>query len=499
MVFASNIFIFGFVPVFFSLYFLVPFRFKNALILIFSLLFYAYGAGPIVIVLVMSILVNYAGALLMARADGPAKYAIFVGLLALNIGALVYYKYLGFLLDIANDLTLGYLSSSGLERPNILLPIGISFFTFQALSYVADVYTGHCRPCPKLLDFGMYHSMFPQLIAGPIVRYTEVESQIRQRTVPADWVANGATRFLVGLAKKLIIADNAGIIADAIFDLDHSQLTAPLAWLGAIAYAVQILFDFAGYSDMAIGMGKAMGFIYPENFNHPYQSTSIIEFWYRWHMTLSRFFMSYVYSPILARAIRRRSARGLTFSQKALAEPGPFLTLLAWPLLCTMTLVGVWHGASWKFVVFGVLNGFYLIVNNAWRIMRVRLGWTGATPTLPGRLLSWALTFLAVLTAFVIFRSPDLASAVNFIGTMAGFIQPASEAFVPINFLPSNRLTFLILGLVFALVPLQWTKDLFVRVPGGFLVARAAALTVFFYSALLMSGGTFNPFIYFRF
>jgi hypothetical protein len=192
MVFASNIFIFGFVPVFFSLYFLVPFRFKNALILIFSLLFYAYGAGPIVIVLVMSILVNYAGALLMARADGPAKYAIFVGLLALNIGALVYYKYLGFLLDIANDLTLGYLSSSGLERPNILLPIGISFFTFQALSYVADVYTGHCRPCRKLLDFGMYHSMFPQLIAGPIVRYTEVESQIRQRTVPADWVANGA-------------------------------------------------------------------------------------------------------------------------------------------------------------------------------------------------------------------------------------------------------------------------------------------------------------------
>jgi alginate O-acetyltransferase complex protein AlgI len=499
MVFSSNIFIFGFLPVFFSLYFLVPFRFKNALILISSLLFYAYGAGPVATVLVMSIVVNYAGALLLARTDGRAKYLIFVGLLALNIGALAYYKYFGFLWDIVDDLTFGRLSSAGAARPNVLLPIGISFFTFQALSYVADVYTGHCRPCRKLVDFGMYHSMFPQLIAGPIVRYTEIESQITQRAISPERIAEGATRFIVGLGKKLIIADGAGIIADAVFDLDHSQLTAPVAWLGAVAYAVQILFDFSGYSDMAIGMGKAMGFIYPENFNHPYRSTSIIDFWHRWHMTLSRFFMSYVYNPILLRAVRKRAARGLPVSQKALVEPGPFLTLLAWPMLLTMTLVGVWHGAAWKFVFFGVLHGCYLVVNHAWRIMRVSLGRGHATPTLPGRLLSWALTFLAVLAGFIVFRSPDLASAGHFIGTMAALIQPETAAFVPINFLPSNRLIFLILGLVIALVPLQWAKDLLARMPGSSFLAHAAALILFFYSALLMSEGTFNPFIYFRF
>ncbi|HXW27379.1 MAG TPA: MBOAT family O-acyltransferase [Xanthobacteraceae bacterium] len=499
MVFSSNIFIFGFIPIFFSLYFLSPFRFKNGLILIFSLLFYAYGAGPIAVVLVLSIVVNYAGALALARADGSAKRWMFIALLALNIGALAYYKYFGFLWDIADELTLGYLSSVGATRPNVLLPIGISFFTFQALSYVADVYTGHCRPCPKLVDFGMYHAMFPQLIAGPIVRYTEIESQVTRRTVSAEWVAEGAMRFIVGLAKKVIIADNAGVVADAIFGLDGSQLTASVAWLGAIAYAVQILFDFAGYSDMAIGMAKAMGFVYPENFNHPYQSTSIIEFWHRWHMTLSRFFMSYVYNPILVRAVRRRAARGLPVSQKALADPIPFLTLLAWPTLFTMALVGVWHGAAWKFVFFGVLNGCYLVANHVWRIMHVKLGWKHEKSTLPGRLISWALTFAAVLAGFIVFRSPDLASAAHFIATMAGLIEPATAEFVPINFLPNNRLTFLIVGLVIALLPLQWAKDLFVRLPGSFLVARAAALAVFVYSALLMAEGTFNPFIYFRF
>jgi len=499
MVFSSNIFIFGFLPIFFSLYFPLPFRFKNGLILIFSLLFYAYGAGLIAVVLLLSIAINYAGALLLVRTDGSAKRWIFIALLALNIGALAYYKYFGFLWDIGNELTFGYLSSAGVTRPNVLLPIGISFFTFQALSYITDVYTGHCRPCPRLVDFGMYHAMFPQLIAGPIVRYTEIEAQVTRRTVSVDWVAEGAMRFIVGLAKKVIIADNAGIVADAIFGLDGSQLTAPLAWLGAIAYAVQILFDFSGYSDMAIGMAKAMGFTYPENFDRPYQSTSIIEFWHRWHMTLSRFFMSYVYNPMLVHAVRKRAARGLPVSQKALAYPGPFLALLAWPLLFTMALVGLWHGPAWKFVFFGVLNGCYLVVNHAWRIVHVRLGWKHDKPTLPGRLLSWALTFLAVLVGFIIFRSPDLASAGHFVGTMAGLVQPTTAEFVPINFLPNNRLTFLILGLAIALVPLQWVRASFHRLPGSFFLARAAALTVFAYSALLMSGGTFNPFIYFRF
>ncbi len=389
---------------------------------------------------------------------------------AINLIALFYYKYFDFAWQIADSLTDGSLTEHGFAAPNITLPIGISFFTFQALSYVADVYTKHCSAERSFVRFGMYHSLFPQLIAGPIVRYVEIRDEIGHRVLGRTILAEGLTRFTIGLAKKMIIADQAGSIADKIFGLDTAQLTPALAWLGAIAYGVQILFDFSGYSDMAIGLGRLLGFHFPENFNAPYQSRSVTEFWRRWHMTLSRWFKDYVYIPLGG------NRRG---------EVRTYVNLLVVFFLC-----GLWHGAAYTFVVWGLFHGAFLagerFAHNRWGFV-------------PSGIAGQAYTLFAVTAAWVLFRSATLDQASAFLSQMSFVPARAAESPDVLTFLPADKACYLALGIVLAIVPAP--KSFAARAPTGTIAAlqRAAVILLFIYSAAMLSEGTFNPFIYFRF
>jgi alginate O-acetyltransferase complex protein AlgI len=287
MAFSSNFFLFGFLPVVIAIYILSPNALRNAVMLAASLVFYAFDAGWLVWLLLASIAYNHAVARGLLRLTGVRRDALFIIGVTLNLAALLHFKYTAFLWDAAASL-LAFADVAIGPAPKLELPLGISFFTFQALSYIADVYTHKVVPAQSLLNFGMYHSLFPQLIAGPIVRYVEIADAVHYRETTLGRTSEGICRFCIGLGKKLIIADTVGSIADKIFALPSNELTFALAWLGLVCYTLQIYFDFSGYSDMAIGLGKLFGFDFPENFNQPYRSRSITEFWRRWHMTLSR-------------------------------------------------------------------------------------------------------------------------------------------------------------------------------------------------------------------
>lgn len=299
MSFSSPGFIFAFAPVFFLIYFFIPLRARNGFLMLASLTFYSIDGGFITAVLIGSIFVNYVvGGQIERSADGFRRSALLAAGIVVNLIPLFYYKYWNFGLTFVHDAQ-GLIGSAGpLSLADIILPAGISFFTFQGLSYIIDIYRREIRSAPTVIDFGMYHTLFPQLVAGPIVRYREVENRIVHRPVSLDDVEQGIIRFCVGLAKKIMLADSMGVVADRMFGLPPEQLTTTAAWLGALAYTLQIFFDFSGYSDMAIGLGRMLGFRFPENFNQPYRSRSITEFWRRWHMTLSRWFRDYVYIPL---------------------------------------------------------------------------------------------------------------------------------------------------------------------------------------------------------
>ncbi len=470
MVFSSNLFIFGFAPFFFSFYFLLPMGAKNVFVLIASLTFYTFGVGKIVFVLVFSIVLNWTAANLMILRHGRTKQMIFISTIVVNVVLLLYYKYAGFFWDVGNDVMGGRLLQLGFVRPDVDLPIGISFFTFQALSYVADVYTDHCRPARSLINFGMYHSLFPQLIAGPIVRYIEIEESITKRTTSLELASEGAIRFIIGLAKKIIIADSAGAIVDQIFKLDVGNLTPSIAWLGVVAYSIQILFDFSGYSDMAIGLGLLLGFRFPENFNRPYQSQNVTEFWRRWHMTLSRWFRDYVYFPLGG----NRRGRYRTY-----------LNLIVVFFLC-----GLWHGASYKFVIWGLYHGGLLTIE---RVLAEALNLK------PAGLVGRVWTMLAVLVGWVFFRAADMNQASEFFQSMAFLSSPQNGIYQAINFLPLDRMSYLILGAIIALYPFDASMLPARLYHDRFALSRISAILLFLYSAMALSTSTFNPFIYFRF
>jgi alginate O-acetyltransferase complex protein AlgI len=470
MIFSSNLFIFGFMPIFFATYYLTPRVGKNALILLVSLAFYAFGAGPVVVVLALSIVVNYAAACAIEVSDGGARRLIFWLAVAANVIALFYYKYANFAWQAADNIAGGALERIGLAAPQVALPIGISFFTFQALSYIADVYTKHCPAERSIVRFGMYHSLFPQLIAGPIVRYVEIRSEIAFRSISLIDITEGTTRFVIGLAKKVIIADHAGQIADAIFGLDAAQLTPSTAWLGAIAYGIQILFDFAGYSDMAIGLGRLLGFHFPENFADPYLSRSMTEFWRRWNMTLSRWFRDYLYIPLGGN------------------RKGPLRTYVN--LVVVFFLCGLWHGAGYTFIVWGLFHGAFLagerFVLHRWAIV-------------PRGVLGQIYTLVAVTVGWVLFRSASFAQATVFLKEMS-FMEPNGPSWTATQlFLPRDRAFYLLLGIMLAIVPMRN----FITVPAvsttGTFLQRTATLILLVFSVALLSEGTFNPFIYFRF
>ena len=470
MVFSSNLFIFGFMPIFFAAYYLAPGWARNGLVLLASLSFYTFGAGPIVVILILSIIVNYLAARAIETSLGQSARLIFCLTVILNVVALFYYKYADFAWHVANNLSDGLLQRSGFVQPDVPLPIGISFFTFQALSYVADVYTKHCRSEPSIIRFGMYHSLFPQLIAGPIVRYVEIYDEIASREIRLQEISEGCTRFIIGLAKKVIIADHAGKIADRIFDLGTSQLTPAVAWLGAVAYGIQILFDFSGYSDMAIGLGRLIGFHFPENFADPYLSRNVTEFWRRWHMTLSRWFRDYVYIPLGG------NRRGL------------FRTYLN--LLIVFFLCGLWHGAGYTFVVWGLFHGTFLAAE---RILAHRWNIT------PQGICGQIYTLLAVTVGWVFFRSNDLTQSILFLKEMAFIDRHELRIRDAIAYLPRDLTCYLVAGIILAVIPMPKILTASTSNTGALILQRTVLLLLFVYSAATLSGSTFSPFIYFRF
>jgi alginate O-acetyltransferase complex protein AlgI len=471
MVFSSATFLFYFFPLFLLAYYALPW--KNAVLLIGSLLFYAWGEPRFVPLLLLSALLNYSFGTLIARSAAQRRQLVLVLGVTANLLFLLYYKYFGFLVGLLNDLLP---AERALQVPSILLPLGISFFTFQGISYLIDLYRGDIAVQSSFLRFAMYKAMFPQLIAGPIVRYRQIAHEIEQRDLNNDRLWAGFRLFVIGLAQKMLIANTVALSADRLFAQDPAQLTSAGAWIGIACYTIQILFDFGGYSNMAIGIGHMLGFSYPPNFQRPYSSLSVTEFWRRWHISLSSWFRDYLYIPLGGNrhgALRTYFNLGLVF------------------LLC-----GLWHGAAWTFVIWGAWHGALLIIE------RLGVGaWLARAPAL----LAQAYTLLVVMLGWVFFRADSVPHALSYLRSMAGLQAPvlAPHAW-QIDFTLSSALA-LAAGILLATVRLAPASLLAPQRLGAALgrlrlplqtLALAAALLV---CVMRMAAGTYNPFIYFRF
>jgi alginate O-acetyltransferase complex protein AlgI len=474
MSFSSPGFIFVFTPIFFLTYFALPIRLRNGFLMLASLAFYSIDGGFITAVLIGSIVVNYVcGRMLEATGSPLQRGRLLAAGIVVNLIPLLYYKYWNFLLTVVHDGRALAGSAAPLTLTDIVLPAGISFFTFQGLSYIIDLYRREVRSAPTMIDFGMYHTLFPQLVAGPIVRYREVEDRIVRRPVGLIDVEEGIIRFCIGLAKKIVIADSMGVIVDRMFGLGPDQMTTSAAWLGVTAYTLQIFFDFSGYSDMAIGLGRMLGFKFPENFDQPYRSLSITEFWRRWHMTLSRWFRDYIYIPL-------GGNRG-----------GSFRTYIN--LFVVFVLCGLWHGAAYTFLAWGIFHGALLVVE---RVNRSTIG-----ISLPS-LVSWPLTLLLVMTGWVFFRAGTMTHALSVLQAMVGF-GSSTSAYDIAAFITLDKVVFFVLGVAIALSP----PGLKFRLPGDWRLndaftrglRHASVLLLFVYSTALIAANGFNPFIYFRF
>ena len=485
MAFGEPIFLLLFLPLVLLAHFVIDRRWRNVLLLVSSLLFYAWGERVFVLVMVASIGVNYVIGMAVdrGRTRGKGRMAVGIGI-ACNLGLLVAFKYLNFL-----DRSLGGLvedlGGSWTELSDVHLPIGISFFTFQAMSYLIDIYRRQAPLQRNPITFALYISLFPQLIAGPIVRYRQIAAELTQRVICLEGFAAGVRRFIIGLAKKLVIADTVGVAADQVFGLANSDLTAGLAWFGLLAYSLQIYFDFSGYSDMAIGLGLMLGFHFPENFLHPYVSRSVTEFWRRWHVSLSSWFRDYLYIPLGGN--RRGERRN-------------YCNLAVVFLLC-----GLWHGAAWSFIVWGAWHGLFLVVERR-----------GLGPWLDGVFAPMRHLYLlaVVMLGWVFFRAETLGQAGHYLLALAGLGSGDGLRYYPALFLDNTTALAMAAGLLGA-TPwiaavtrkcghlLDPDQDLGVRGVllgmGLRVVTLVALLTALGLSLVQMAEGTVNTFIYFRF
>lgn len=470
MVFSSVTFLFYFLPAFLLLYYLLPW--KNSVLLIASLVFYAWGEPRFVPLLMASAMLNYGFGLAIARAQGQRKLVL-AGGVAANLAMLGYYKYAGFFVTVVNQGMGGHFSV-----PAIVLPLGISFFVFQGLSYLIDVYRGEVDPQKSFWNFAMYKAMFPQLIAGPIVRYRQIAAEIEHRDMPAERIWRGARQFAIGLAQKVLIANTVALAADSLFAAGPAHLSTASAWLALACYSIQILYDFAGYSNMAIGIGHMIGFTYPANFNRPYSALSITDFWRRWHISLSSWFRDYVYIPLGG----NRVAPWRTYVNLAIVF-----------LLC-----GLWHGAAWTFIIWGAWHGALLVLERA--------GLGDALARLP-RYLAQAWTLLMVMLGWVFFRASDVPTALQLLAVMFG---PSDGGVLPhpweIN-IGLAQWTALGIGTLLAV----WRSPTLDAGAMGAAQAKtgtslwqqalhmALALAAVILCGASLAAGTYNPFIYFRF
>ncbi|MDQ2794057.1 MAG: MBOAT family protein [Bacteroidota bacterium] len=474
MVFSSTLFLFYFLPGFLLLYYAVPARLKNTVALLASIGFYAWGGLQFLALFLASIVVNFGLIRYMAATPARWKQRIFLIIsIVLNVAMLFYFKYANFFLDNASVVRT-YFGGPSLTWEKVVLPIGISFFTFEKLTYTIDVYRGVNKPLKSFWDFMLYIMLFPKMIAGPIVRFHEIADQLADRAAfdTVDQKLAGAFRFVIGLAKKVLIANVLGEQADLLFKLPPEALAPGLAWLGALAYTFQIYFDFSGYSDMAIGLGRMMGFQFPENFNNPYAARSITEFWQRWHITLGRWMRDYLYIPLGGNRV----------------QPSRLYVNL-WTVFI---LSGFWHGAAWNFIAWGAYHGLFLILDRLFLLRLYRH--LGALSIVP--------TFLITVVGWVLFRAETLAGAVRYLRAML-LPRPATE--LP-HFSQEFWFTLAVAAVAAfaaAAPPIaRWEMRTLAR--SHFSLPGAAGLTLG--TALLLAlslsyivGSSFNPFIYFRF
>ena len=467
MVFSSLVFISVFLPIVFLLYTVIPGRkFKNALLIIASLVFYAYGEPVYVLVMIGSVLFNYMFGLLVSK---RYKYRKLILILAIvfNLGALAVFKYLGFFVSSLNEFV-----GLSIPVPKIELPIGISFFTFQALSYVIDVYREDVTAQKNLGKVMLYISFFPQLIAGPIIKYHDIEKQIDNRQQSIDLVANGFRRFIVGLSKKVLIANTMATVVDSVYSTSQGEVNILTAWVGAIGYIMQIYFDFSGYSDMAIGLGKMFGFEFKENFNYPYISTSVKEFWRRWHISLSTWFKEYLYIPLGG----NRKGKARTCLNKIIV------------FFCT----GLWHGANWTFVIWGLYHGIFLLIESY--IPKIKIP----------KFLKHIYLLLVVIVGFVIFRADNISQGIFMIQKMfTEFDFSSLSMSVFVEQMTPLFITSLIVAIV-ASLPLKNFVNSIVSKSEKTMTVYNSALYVISFGLLVLcmlnlASGSYNPFIYFRF
>ena len=466
MVFSSLLFLTIFLPVTVGLYYLLPKKARNLLLLAVSLVFYAWGEPTHIFVMLITTAYIWAFGLAVAKAKEQGKQAVakffLILTLVLSLGTLVFFKYTGFLVS-----TMPFLEGTALGQLNIALPIGISFYTFQALSYIIDVYRGDVKSQKSWVNFAMYISLFPQLIAGPIVRYADVESQMEDRPFSFDHLFLGIQRFVLGLGKKVLLANQIGVLWETM----AGNSTVLGAWLGAVAFAFQIYFDFSAYSDMAIGLGRMLGFEFTENFNYPYQSASITEFWRRWHMTLGTWFREYVYIPLGGN--RRGKLRQIL------------------NLLVVWFLTGFWHGAAWQFILWGL---FYFVFLAAEKLFLLK-----PLQKAPGA-VRHVYALVVVLLGWVLFACEDIGAAGRMYGAMFGIGVPLADS-KALFYLGGSVVMLIICAVAATRLPKCLAQKLESKLPAtAFQYIRyGVILAVLLVSMAFLVADSYNPFLYFRF
>lgn len=468
MLFSSMTFVFMFLPIVCAVYLLARKDLQNYILLIASILFYAWGEPSYLAIMILTILINYIGANYISRSRKTKhRKLLLLATIVADLGFLFYFKYFNFVMDNINAVF-----NMDAKFIDVIMPIGISFYTFQAMSYVIDVYRKEVKAQRDIYKLALYITLFPQLVAGPIVKYHDVDDQISNRDVTFDKVTYGVKRFIIGLAKKMLLANTLGAVADKIFNQPVEAFDAMTAWIGAIAYSFQLFYDFSGYSDMAIGLGAIFGFKFLENFNYPYISKSITEFWRRWHISLSTWFKEYLYIPLGGNRVS--SVR--TYINL-------FIVFLA---------TGFWHGASWNFIFWGLWHGMFIIFEKA-------TGWHKKEGGLKIKLVQHIYTIFAFVIGWVMFRAENMTYAWAYIKNMFGLISEHKIMYQLPYYIDNLEIVTFVVAILCAM-PI-FTKIL--QIPYRYKIARAVVnillIVLFFVSTSVIAASTYNPFIYFRF
>lgn len=475
MVFSSTVFIFIFLPAVLVMDKILPLKIRNIFLIFASFLFFSWSQPQYLWLLLLNILINYLGGILVSAEGEKKKKFFFICTIVLNLVLLIYFKYFDFLIKTVNDI-----AGRNISMKNIILPIGISFFTFQGMSYVIDVYRNKVKKQKNILNLCLYISLFPQLVAGPIVRYIDVEKEIENRPGKKGEYYQGICRFIMGLGKKAILANSLAVITDQIWGAGAGLNTSSVAWLGSLTYTLQIYFDFSGYSDMAIGIGLLLGFHFMENFNYPYISKSITEFWRRWHISLSSWFRDYVYIPL-----------------------GGNRKHVYLNLLVVFLLTGLWHGAAWNFVMWGGINGAFIVLERfiCSALKKERNTSEIQTESRILNAIKHAYTLFIVNFIWVFFRAPSIEEAWLYIKTMLGLYTSSTPLFGLGWYLNIWNITVIAIAIFCAFPISRKIKDICEKMDGRvlLLIKNTGLILIFAYSVIRVASGTYNPFIYFQF